>query len=144
MANKTFIEVIQQLIKVNDDLINKKIDLDTAKQIAQNTQVVINAAKVHIEFLKISKGQDEDSFFKNNLLKSPDEKKPYIVDKDINNKHDNKIEEENIDSNKKDKNHEKNYAENSSKSCDKCINYDICLINPKCPMDKYDYFVKKK
>lgn len=175
MANKTFIEVIQQLIKVNDDLLNKKIELDFAKQIAQNTQVIINAAKVQIEFLKISKNKD-DAFFKNNLLEPAEDindtprvkikvktcecgkeftpSKPFQIycddcQKEYDELEKNKVikKDENV-VDKGNKNHEiiNNNTEpnDTRKSCDKCINYDKCLIAPKCSIDRYDYFVRKK
>lgn len=54
---KTFNNVIEQLIDVNTRLIENKIDIETAKQVAQNTQVIINAAKVELDVIKHFGGQ---------------------------------------------------------------------------------------
>lgn len=59
---KTFADVIQLLIQVNQDLIDDKISIDKAKQIATNTQVIINAAKLEFEYINIMK--IESDFFK--------------------------------------------------------------------------------
>lgn len=49
---KNFNDVIQSLIKVNDQLAAGIIDIEKAKVIGQNTQILINAAKVQLEFAK--------------------------------------------------------------------------------------------
>lgn len=46
-------DVIQTLIQVNSDLIDKKIDIETAKQVCNNTQVIINGAKVYVDYAKL-------------------------------------------------------------------------------------------
>jgi hypothetical protein len=52
---KNFNDVIQQLIDTNEQLISGKIKLEVAKQIAINTQIIINAAKIYIDIGKINK-----------------------------------------------------------------------------------------
>ncbi len=52
---KNFNDVIQSLIKVNDDLAAGIIDIEKAKVIGQNTQILINAAKVAMEYSKQNK-----------------------------------------------------------------------------------------
>lgn len=49
---KTYHDIIQQLVDTNDMLIADKISIDKAKQVAQNTQVLINAAKLQLEICK--------------------------------------------------------------------------------------------
>ena len=58
---KYFNEVVQQLVTANDQLISGEsgMTIIKAKQIAQNTQVIINAAKVMIDYGKITKTQPE-------------------------------------------------------------------------------------
>jgi len=58
---KNFQNVIDLLIETNEKLLNKEIDIETAKAIAQNTQVIINAAKVTLEFAKFT--NDTNNFF---------------------------------------------------------------------------------
>lgn len=52
---KNFNDILQTLITVNDLLINDKIDIEKAKVIGQNTQTLINAAKVQLEYCKQTK-----------------------------------------------------------------------------------------
>ena len=52
---KNFNEILQTLISVNDKLINGEIDIEKAKVIGQNTQILINAAKVQLEYCKQTK-----------------------------------------------------------------------------------------
>ena len=52
---KNFNDILQTLITVNDLLINDKIDIEKAKVIGQNTQILINAAKVQLEYAKQTK-----------------------------------------------------------------------------------------
>ena len=59
---KTFDNVIQDLITANDKLLEGKIEVKTAKAIASNTQVIINAAKVYLEYMKLA-GKKENEFF---------------------------------------------------------------------------------
>jgi hypothetical protein len=68
MANKTFLQVIQQLIEINDKLVKKEIDINIAKQVAVNTQVIINAAKVQIEYMKNNSIKDNVFFASDNVL----------------------------------------------------------------------------
>ena len=58
---KYFTEVIQQLVTANDQLIagENNMTIIKAKQIAQNTQVIINAAKVMADFGRFTKTQPE-------------------------------------------------------------------------------------
>lgn len=80
---KNFQDVIQLLIETNEKLINKEIDIETAKAVAQNTQVIINAAKISLEFAKFT-GVKEDVFLGNEpievtLLRIKKENdKPYV------------------------------------------------------------------
>ncbi len=60
---KNFNDVIQSLIKVNDQLASGIIDIEKAKVIGQNTQILINAAKVQLEYAKQS--NRESKFFVN-------------------------------------------------------------------------------
>ena len=59
---KSYKEIIQQLIEVNDKLISGEIDLNTAKQVCSNVQVLVNAAKLQLEVLKYQKKQNSDFF----------------------------------------------------------------------------------
>lgn len=52
---KNFNEILQTLISVNEKLISGEIDIEKAKVIGQNTQILINAAKVQLEFCKQTK-----------------------------------------------------------------------------------------
>lgn len=52
---KTFEEAIQQLIDINDKVIKDEISVEKAKAIAQNMQVVINAAKLQLDYMKQTK-----------------------------------------------------------------------------------------
>ena len=52
---KNFNDILQTLITVNDLLINDKIDIEKAKVIGQNTQTLINAAKVQLDYAKQTK-----------------------------------------------------------------------------------------
>lgn len=93
-VKKTFEEAIQQLIDVNDMVINDKISPEKARAIAQNMQVVINAAKLQIDYMKLTKRNNAE-FFKmsdhvdiklepiDETLKEIEEnrKKPYEVSK---------------------------------------------------------------
>lgn len=63
---KNFNDVIQQLIDTNEQLIEGKIKLEVAKQIANNVQVIINAAKVYIEVGKMTK--TNISFFNDKIV----------------------------------------------------------------------------
>jgi hypothetical protein len=61
---KNFNDIIQSLISTNDKLIKGEIDIETAKVVAQNTQVLINAAKVTLDFAKFT-GNKDDIFLGN-------------------------------------------------------------------------------
>ena len=61
-VKKTFEEAIQQLIDVNDMVINDKISPEKARAIAQNMQVVINAAKLQIDYMKLTKKNNVEFF----------------------------------------------------------------------------------
>lgn len=61
---KNFQDVIDLLIQTNEKLLNKEIDVETAKAIAQNTQVIINAAKVTLDFAKFT--NDKNNLFLGN------------------------------------------------------------------------------
>ena len=52
---KNFNDILQTLITVNEQLIDGKIDIEKAKVIGQNTQILINAAKVQLEYAKQTK-----------------------------------------------------------------------------------------
>ena len=71
-VKKTFEEAIQQLIDVNDLVLQDKISVEKARTIAQNMQVVINAAKLQIDYMKITKKKDSD-FFLMSDVSSPQE-----------------------------------------------------------------------
>ena len=64
---KNFNDIIQTLIETNDKLVKGEIDIETAKVIAQNTQVLINAAKVTLDFAKFT-GNKEDVFLGNDPI----------------------------------------------------------------------------
>lgn len=51
----TIQDLREQLFKALTDLREKKIDHGTAKAISQLAQVVINSAKVEVEFMRVSK-----------------------------------------------------------------------------------------
>jgi hypothetical protein len=78
---KTYPEIIQQLIETNDKLIAGTIKLDIAKQICQNTQVLINAAKLQLEVCKF-KGTKESEF-----LSEPENKKIIVPSKELTSLH---------------------------------------------------------
>lgn len=59
---KTYSEIIQQLADVNDKLINDKISIEKAKQVAQNTQVLINAARLQLDVCRMQKITDATFF----------------------------------------------------------------------------------
>jgi len=50
-----FENVIQQLVETNKKVLDGTIDLKTAQYIVQSTQVLINAAKVQLDILKLTK-----------------------------------------------------------------------------------------
>lgn len=52
---KNFNDILQTLITVNDKLIDGTIDIEKAKVIGQNTQTLINAAKVQLDYCKQTK-----------------------------------------------------------------------------------------
>ena len=52
---KNFNDILQTLITVNEQLIDNKIDIEKAKVIGQNTQILINAAKVQLEYARQTK-----------------------------------------------------------------------------------------
>jgi hypothetical protein len=52
---KTLFDVIQYLIRVNEKLEKGQIPINTAKAISINAQVIVNAAKLELEYAKISK-----------------------------------------------------------------------------------------
>lgn len=59
---QTFFEVMDVLVDTNKQLLNGKITVEQAKQIATTTQVYINGAKVMLEAMKLA-GVNESSFF---------------------------------------------------------------------------------
>ena len=79
---KNFNDVIQLLIETNEKLLNKEIDVETAKAIAQNTQVIINAAKVTLDYAKFT-GDKINMFLDNEPIEVTlkkieiENKKPY-------------------------------------------------------------------
>lgn len=79
---KNFNDVVQLLIETNEKLLNKQIDIETAKAIAQNTQVIINAAKVTLDFAKFT-GDKSNIFLDNEPIEVTlkkielENKKPY-------------------------------------------------------------------
>lgn len=50
-----FENVIQQLIETNKKVLDGSIDLKTAQYIVSSTQVLINAAKVQLDILRLTK-----------------------------------------------------------------------------------------
>jgi hypothetical protein len=50
-----FENVIQQLIETNKKVLDGSIDLKTAQYIVSSTQCLINAAKVQLDILKLTK-----------------------------------------------------------------------------------------
>ena len=70
-VKKTFEEAIQQLIDVNDMVINNKISPEKARAIAQNMQVVINAAKLQIDYMKLTKKNNAEFFKMEDAMKLP-------------------------------------------------------------------------
>lgn len=52
---KTLFDVIQYLIRINEKLEKGQIGIPTAKAIGLNAQVIVNAAKLELEFAKFSK-----------------------------------------------------------------------------------------
>ena len=52
---KNFNDILQTLITTNEKLIDGRIDIEKAKVIGQNTQILINAAKVQLEYSKQTK-----------------------------------------------------------------------------------------
>ena len=56
-----FSDIIETLISTNNKLITGEISIEIAKQVATNTQVLINAAKISLEYSKF-KGEKENIF----------------------------------------------------------------------------------
>jgi len=63
MADKTFIEVTQQIIRVNQDYLDGKITAEQAKTFFNGAQVVINAGRLMLDFAIMS-GNKEQKFLK--------------------------------------------------------------------------------
>lgn len=59
---KTFSDVIQSLIKVNEDMIAGKVSVHIAKQVAINTQVLINSVKAQLAIMKFTQQNASDFF----------------------------------------------------------------------------------
>lgn len=82
---KSYKEIIQQLIEVNDKLISGEIDLNTAKQVCSNVQVLVNAAKLQLEVLKYQKKQNSEFFAEIEPIEKTineieeNQKKPYKI-----------------------------------------------------------------
>jgi hypothetical protein len=88
----TFREAIQMVITTNQRLLDNTIDIKAANQIAINTQTIINAAKVQIEIMKLTKSDTCDFFSEVKQLESIDatlkeieerRKAPYVKSKRI-------------------------------------------------------------
>ena len=71
MANKTLLEVTEQLVESIEDFTSGKIDKEKAAQIANSTQVVINAAKVMLDFAKLTGGKEPLFFAEKKQLVEP-------------------------------------------------------------------------
>lgn len=81
---KNFNDIIQTLVETNEKLLKGEISVETAKAIANNTQVLINAAKVSLDFAKFANNTD-DMFFSNEPIDITlkkielENKKPYVL-----------------------------------------------------------------
>jgi hypothetical protein len=78
-VKKTFEEAIQQLIDVNDMVLKDEISVEKARTIAQNMQVVINAAKLQLDYMKITKRKNSDFFLMSDVA-TPEEIKKSIAE----------------------------------------------------------------
>lgn len=116
MADRTFKEIINLLIQANDDLIADKISIDKARAICQNTQVLINAAKLQFEVNKFQ-NDNTNSFFADSLKENKLLKEVQPLDKNG----------------------------ETEPSCDICLSKKFCKDNgDKCaPLDNYKYFKLK-
>lgn len=65
---KSFPEIIQTLIDINDKLVAGKIDIATAKQVANNVQVIINASRLQFDVMKYQEKKELPYFETNNKL----------------------------------------------------------------------------
>jgi len=115
---KSYKDVIQLLIEANDKLYEGKMPIEMAKQICQNTQTIINAAKLHLDVCKYHKKIDNDFFGDNNPLSLP-------VLQDM-----SKLKHRDIS------------PKDGGKSCDMCAHYSSCLQDPRCAIDHYENFKK--
>jgi hypothetical protein len=77
-----FNDIIQTLIDTNEKLISGKIEVDRAKQICQNTQVLINAARLQFDVMKYLK-LDSLDFFNNQLTDGNESGDKLIGEKEI-------------------------------------------------------------
>jgi hypothetical protein len=59
---KNFSQVIQTLIETNDKLISKEISIEVAKQVASNTQTIINGARLQLDLMKFCNKKDSIFF----------------------------------------------------------------------------------
>lgn len=76
-VKKTFEEAIQQLIDVNELVLKDEISVEKARTIAQNMQVVINAAKLQLDYMRITKRKNADFFLMSDIA-APEEIKKSI------------------------------------------------------------------
>jgi len=65
---QTFFDVMDTLVDTNKKLINKEISLETAKQVAINTQVFLNGAKVMLEAMKLAGIKSSSFFFTEDMM----------------------------------------------------------------------------
>ena len=59
---KNYEQVIQTLIETNEKLLNNEVSLEVAKQVAQNTQTIINGARLVLDVMKFQ-DKKENNFF---------------------------------------------------------------------------------
>jgi len=137
---KTFKEVINLLIETTEDLRTGKIKVAEAKQVGTLVQTIINASKLHFEITN-NLGKYDYEFFDNNIKKPELKSHAQEVDfKTVPPELPKELPKEEIKENK----FIKKNTDNSNKSCNDCVSYEACMINPKCQPDRYDFFVKRK
>jgi methionyl-tRNA synthetase len=104
-----------------------------------DTTVFVNTARTQVDLMKLM-GRKQDAFLEASVVVVAYEN----VLKQIN----GNVYNCSIDVSKfttetqRKRNKETGYTKNYGSSCDKCANYQKCLITPKCKIDKYTHFVK--
>lgn len=124
MEVKNYQDVIQLLIKTTDDLANDKISVEKARQVATNTQVLINAAKLHFDVCKHAKTVDLN-FFSTSPSKQLESPKKVPVHKD---------DIENFN----EKNKDKKEKEDVKRVCRTCDNELECRLNRICKPNSFE------